>query len=133
MKGRDPEEGQSDHVGPPAKGTLARVSAIYAENKTVALRPRQMKPFNMETAERAARRALVRLQRSLEKTRRELTALRGALETAEGGDFPTDQYEECDRHLCEVGSWANIEGRRLQSKILAAGGLEPGRVRRSSS
>ncbi|MGI9628402.1 MAG: hypothetical protein ACR2QM_16325 [Longimicrobiales bacterium] len=85
----------------------------------------------MET-EREARRALVRLQRSLEKTRRELTALRGALETAEGGDFPADQYEECDRHLSAVGSWANVEGRRLQGKILAAGGLEPGRLRRSS-
>jgi len=86
----------------------------------------------METAEREARRALARLKRALEKTRREISTLQGALRNAEGDDFPAEEYDEADRHLAEVAEWADREGGRLQAKILSAGGLEPGRVRRSS-
>ena len=85
----------------------------------------------METAEREARRALARFQRSVEKCRRELGALRGALETAEGDDFPVTDYDEVLDHLEAAGAFAGREGARLQAKILVAGGLEPGRVRRS--
>ncbi|NNF26786.1 MAG: hypothetical protein HKN73_06185 [Gemmatimonadetes bacterium] len=85
----------------------------------------------MDSAEREARRALARLQRALEKTQRELGTLRGALETAEGDDFPGDEYEAVDELLRRAGEFASTEGRRLQAKILAAGGVEPGRVRRT--
>jgi len=86
----------------------------------------------MDTAEREARRALARLQRAVDKTRRELVTLRGALETVEGEDFPQSEYGEIDQHLNAVDEFTGREGRRLQAKILMAGGLEPGRVRRSS-
>jgi len=85
----------------------------------------------MESAEREARRALARFKRSVEKCRRELGALRGALETAEGDDFPAAEYDEVHTHLDAAGTFAGREGARLQAKILVAGGLEPGRVRRS--
>jgi len=85
----------------------------------------------MESAEKEARRALARLQRSLEKARRELTALRGALETAEGEDFPGEEYATVEGLLGQAREFADREGGRLQAKILAAGGLEPGRVRRT--
>ena len=85
----------------------------------------------MESAEREARRALARLQRSLEKTKRELRTLRGALETAEGEDFPGEEYRAVEDLLRQAGEFASHEGSRLQAKILAAGGVEPGRVRRT--
>ena len=85
----------------------------------------------MESAEREARRALARLKRALEKARRELDSLRGALESAEGADFPAGEYQEADEHLAAVQEWSGREGGRLQAKILQAGGLEPGRVRRT--
>ncbi|NIP98697.1 MAG: hypothetical protein GWO24_36925 [Akkermansiaceae bacterium] len=84
----------------------------------------------METAEREARRALARLKRSLEKSARELDTLRGALETAEGEDFPQHDYAELRARLDDAMRWADSEGARLQAKILHAGGLEPGRIRR---
>ena len=86
----------------------------------------------MRTAEGEARRALSRLRRSVEKARRELRALRGALERAEGDDFPDDDYRECDEHLAAATEWVGQEEARLRAKVLQAGGLEPGRVRRSS-
>ncbi len=73
-----------------------------------------------------------RLRRSLEKARRELGVLRAALERAEGGDFPGGDYEDAGRRLDAVGDWLNQEEARLRAKVLQAGGLEPGRVRRSS-
>lgn len=85
----------------------------------------------MDSAEREARRALARLQRALEKTKRELRSLRGALETAEGDDFPAGEYAAVDDLLTRAGEFADTEGRRLQAKILTAGGVEPGRVRRT--
>lgn len=86
----------------------------------------------MTNVEGEARRAVGRLRRAVEKARRELGVLRGALERAEGGDFPGDEYEEAGRHLDAVGDWLNQEETRLRAKVLQAGGLEPGRVRRSS-
>lgn len=87
----------------------------------------------MTTAESEARKALGRLQRALEKGRRELAALTGALRHAEGEDFPRDVYLDAEADLERLLSFAREEGERLQEKILRAGGLEPGRVRRSSS
>lgn len=85
----------------------------------------------MDTAEREARRALARLQRSLEKCDRELRSLKGALENAEGEDFPAADYEEVDGFLTAARDFAAREGARLQAKILTSGGLEPGRIRRT--
>lgn len=87
----------------------------------------------MESAEKEARRALSRLRRSMEKARRELDALAGSLRHAEGEDFPEAEYEALDRGLDGILRWIDEEGARLQAKILRAGGLEPGRIRRSST
>lgn len=84
-------------------------------------------------AEREARRALNRLRRALEKSRRELEAVQGAIRHAEGGDFPAEAYAEAEARIERLVTFVEEEGQRLQRKILEAGGLEPGRVRRSSS
>jgi len=84
------------------------------------------------TVEGEARRALARLGRALEKAARELEALRGALRHAEGEDFPADAYEEAHRRLAALEAFVDEEGERLREKILHAGGLEPGRVRRGA-
>jgi hypothetical protein len=78
----------------------------------------------------SARKALARLGRAAEKTRRELDALEGALHRAEGEDFPRDRYDELRGLIDRVGEFVDDEGVRLQEKVLHAGGLEPGRVRR---
>lgn len=87
----------------------------------------------MTTAESEARRALNRLRRAVVKSRREMDALRGAIRHAEGSDFPEDAYREAELRLDGLQSFVEEEARRLEAKILRAGGLEPGRVRRSSS
>lgn len=87
----------------------------------------------MTTPESEARKALARLRRALEKARREIDALAGILRRAEGSDFPGDEYATADRAIRELVDFTEVEARRLQDKILSAGGLEPGRVRRSSS
>ena len=87
----------------------------------------------MAQAEAEARRAANRLRRALEKGRREIDALEGALRRAEGHDFPVDAYEDARRGIEQLVEFVDEEARRLQHKILAAGGLEPGRVRRSSA
>ncbi len=87
----------------------------------------------MSTAEAMARKALARLRRASEKSLRELDALEGALRRAEGDDFPEDAYAGVRERLEAVTAFCDEEGARLQEKILHAGGLEPGRVRRSSS
>ncbi len=87
----------------------------------------------MSRVESEARKALNRLARALEKSRRELEALAGAIRHAEGGDFPGERYREAEEGLSRLLEFSEEEGRRLQAKILEAGGLEPGRVRRSSS
>ena len=87
----------------------------------------------MESAEKEARKALHRLRRALEKSSRELDALEGAIRRAEGEDFPVDEYEAMRRRLAFDLEFLEEEGRRLEAKILETGGLEPGRIRRSSS
>lgn len=86
-----------------------------------------------DSPESEARKALNRLRRAVEKSRRELEALVGAIRTAEGEDFPVEEYEEAEARIQETLEFLDQEGRRLQAKILQAGGLEPGRVRRSST
>lgn len=90
-------------------------------------------PRQMTTVESEARRALNRLNRALEKSRRELDAVRGALEQAEGEDFPVEAYQETEEGIARLQAFVAEEGRRLQEKVLHAGGLEPGRIRRSSA
>ena len=84
----------------------------------------------MSTAESEGRKALNRLRRAIEKSRREIEALRGALCRAEGGDFPEADYEDAMRNLTEIEGFLDREAARLQEKILSLGGLEPGRIRR---
>lgn len=84
----------------------------------------------VETAEREARKALNRLRRALEKSRRELDALVGAIRHAEGDDFPAESYDAVRDRMEEIISFLEEEGRRLEEKILETGGLEPGRIRR---
>jgi Cdc6-like AAA superfamily ATPase len=85
----------------------------------------------MDTAESEARKALNRLRRAAEKAERELDALVGALRHAEGTDFPAERYDEiARRHVRAVVDFTDEEGERLREKVLHAGGLEPGRVRR---
>jgi len=85
-----------------------------------------------ESAEKEARRAIARLRRALEKSRRELDVLSGAIRQAEGDDFPSSEYEGIRYRMNEILEFLDEEGRRLEAKILQAGGLEPGRIRRSS-
>lgn len=85
-----------------------------------------------ESAEREARKALARLRRAVEKSVRELEILSGAIRHAEGEDFPFDLYEEARGRLDAILDFLEEEGRRLEEKILQTGGLEPGRVRRST-
>jgi len=85
-----------------------------------------------ESAEKEARKALNRLRRALEKGVRELESLEGAIRTAEGEDFPFEDYEAADGRLRAVLDFLEEEGRRLEAKILETGGLEPGRIRRTS-
>ena len=84
----------------------------------------------MTSAESEARKSLNRLRRAGEKAQRELEALEGALSRAEGSDFPLGTYEEVAESLKQVLDFTDEEGARLQEKILHAGGLEPGRVKR---
>ena len=77
-----------------------------------------------------ARKALNRLRRATEKALREMEALQGSLRHAEGEDFPVDAYDRQFGALTALLDFVDEEGARLQEKILHAGGLEPGRVRR---
>jgi hypothetical protein len=88
---------------------------------------------NVNTPESLARRALTRLRRAAEKTMRELDSLEGALRSAEGADFPEEAYAGVRDRLEAVLGLCDEEESRLREKILHAGGLEPGRVRRSSA
>ena len=84
----------------------------------------------MDSAESEARKALNRLRRALEKAEREIRALEGALSHAEGDDFPVETYDEVNEAIRRVLDFTDDEAARLQEKILHAGGLEPGRVKR---
>ena len=83
------------------------------------------------SAESEARKALNRLRRALEKTSHELEAVRGALEHAEGTDFPHQDFDAAQQHLAGIESFIDEQAERIEEKILSAGGLEPGRVRRA--
>jgi len=85
------------------------------------------------SAESEARKALSRLSRAAEKAERELDALEGALKHAEGRDFPSEEYAQVRGAVRRLLDFADEEAQRLQDKILHAGGLEPGRVRRGGS
>jgi len=84
----------------------------------------------LSSAESEARKALNRLRRAAEKAERELADLAGALRHAEGSDFPEDEYAKQQAALRGLLDFTDEEARRLQEKVLHAGGLEPGRVRR---
>ena len=83
------------------------------------------------SAEAEARKALNRLRRAAEKAELELGVLEGVLKHAEGIDFPVQSYEGVAAVVRALLEFTEDEGSRLQEKILRAGGLEPGRVRRS--
>lgn len=87
----------------------------------------------MSTAVSLARRALARARRATEKTLKELEDLEGVLRGAEGEDFPAEAYSLARERLESLLSLWEEEGARLEEKVLHAGGLEPGRVRRSSA
>ena len=86
----------------------------------------------MSSAEGEARKALNRLRRAIEKAEHELEAVEGALRNAEGKDFPADAFAAMQSKLSEVQSFIDEQAERLEEKILLSGGLEPGRIRRSS-
>lgn len=83
------------------------------------------------SVESEARKALNRLRRAVEKARRELDGVRGALAHAEGADFPAEEFAAAGERLAALETFVDEQAERLEEKILHAGGLEPGRVRRS--
>lgn len=82
---------------------------------------------------REARRALQRLRRAAEKTSSELDAVRGALRHVEGDDFPAADFDAAASSAAALIAFCDLQAERLEDKILHAGGLEPGRVRRGGS
>ncbi len=84
-----------------------------------------------DAAQREARRALNRLLRALGKAQHELEATTGALRHVEGRDFPTADFAAAEAHIATLLAFVDEQAERLEEKILQAGGLEPGRVRRS--
>ena len=85
-----------------------------------------------ESAEKEAKKALNRLRRAMEKGARELDSLEGAVRHAEGEDFPVAEYDGIRHRMDGILDFLEEESSRLEAKILEQGGLEPGRVRRSS-
>jgi len=85
-----------------------------------------------DSAESRARKALNRLRRAMEKALIELDVLEVALVSVEGEDFPRRAYAGLRSRLSEVLEFTDDEGTRLQEKVLQAGSLEHGRVRRST-
>ena len=86
----------------------------------------------MDTAAKEARRALNRLRHALEKADVELDAAAGALRHAEAIDFPAAEFERAHDYVRLVAQFVEEQEQRLQEKILHAGGIEPGRVRRGT-
>jgi hypothetical protein len=86
--------------------------------------------MSMDTAAKEARRALGRLRRALEKAEGELDAVTGALRHAEATDFPAAEFDEARQRMQDLVAFVDEQEQRLQDKILHAGGIEPGRVRR---
>lgn len=85
----------------------------------------------MGTVEGEARRALARLRRAVEKARAELDGVSGALRHAEGEDYPADAFAVAGAHVAALDAFVDEQAARLAEKLLHAGGIEPGRVRRS--
>ena len=85
-----------------------------------------------DSAESRARKALNRLRRAMEKALIELDVLEVALVSVEGEDFPRRAYAGLRSRLSEVLEFTDDEGTRLQEKVLQAGSLKHGRVRRST-
>lgn len=86
----------------------------------------------MDSVEKELRRALQRLRRTLEKAEREVDALHAVLQRGESDDFPSEEYADARRRIGELRDWIDQETGRLRMKILESGGIEPGRIRRSS-
>jgi hypothetical protein len=84
-----------------------------------------------DAGEREARRALTRLRRAVEKAEHELDGVAGALRHAEAADFPAPAFEAARTQLRAVAAFVDEQAERLEEKLLHAGGLEPGRVRRT--
>ena len=82
----------------------------------------------MKTLDADIRRALNRLQRALEKARREVRGLQEALEQSEADGFPGDDYAEMENHLASVVDLVKREQARQQLKILRSGGIAAGRL-----
>jgi hypothetical protein len=82
------------------------------------------------SVEGEARKALTRLRRAVEKVQHELNDVEGALRPAEGDDFPADTFAEVQSKITDIAAFIDEQAERLEEKILHAGGLEPGRVRR---
>ena len=82
------------------------------------------------SAESDARRALGRLRRAIEKAERELESVGGALRHAEGADFPATAFTDAETLLSGLNMFVDEQEQRLADKLLHAGGLEPGRIRR---
>lgn len=76
------------------------------------------------------RRALTRLRRAVARAAVELEGVEGALRHAEGRDFPAAEFDAAAAQLRGVEAFVEEQAERLEEKILHAGGLEPGRVRR---
>lgn len=84
-----------------------------------------------DAAAKEARRGLQRLRRAIEKAVHELDGVEGALRHVEGDDFPAESYARAANQLGAVLELIDEESARLDEKVLFAGGLEPGRVRRT--
>jgi hypothetical protein len=83
----------------------------------------------MTSADSEARKALNRLQRALEKGRRELRSLSAAVRTDETSEHPGAAYAQAESSLDALLEFVREEGTRLQERVLRGGGLEPGRLR----
>jgi hypothetical protein len=83
------------------------------------------------SVESEARKALTRLRRAVEKVEHELGAVEGALRSAEADDFPADAFAAVEARVREIQTFVDEQAERLEEKMLHAGGLEPGRVRRT--
>lgn len=84
----------------------------------------------MDAAAKDARRALNRLRRAMERAAVELDAVAGALRHAEAQDFPAAEFAQAAENLDRVIQFIDEQEQRIQEKLLHAGGIEPGRVRR---
>jgi hypothetical protein len=86
----------------------------------------------MSSVEGEARKGLNRLRRAVEKVEHELKLVADTLRHVEGADFPADDFATVQSRLADIQIFITDQDERLEDKMLHAGGLEPGRVRRSS-